>query len=124
MSHRGFKTTYKDRKGKTREAGKWYVEFRDHNEQVRRLPAFTSKAASEEMGRNLVKLVDYHKASGGQTDPALSRWLATLPAQTRAKLVSIGLLDAQRVSAGKPIAEHLQDWRQVLSHRNNSAKHV
>ncbi len=124
MGFRLFKTTYKDKKGKTCEASKWYVEFRDQNERVRRLPAFTSKAASEEIGRNLVKLADYHKGSGGQTDPALSKWLTTLPQQTRDKLVSIGLLDAQRVSAGKPLAEHLQDWRQALSHRNNSKKHV
>jgi site-specific recombinase XerD len=124
MGFRVFKTTYKDKKGKTCEAAKWYVEFRDQNERVRRLPAFTSKAASEEMGRNLIKLVDYHKGSGGQTDPALSRWLTTLPQQTRNKLVSIGLLDAQRVSAGKPLSGHLQDWRQALSHRNNSKKHV
>src|SRR5215475_3489516 len=109
MSHRGFKTTYKDRKGKTREAEKWHVEFRDHNETVRRLPAFTSKPASEEMGRNLVKLAEYHKGTGGQTDPALSRWLAGLPRQTRDKLVSIGLLEAQRVAAGKPLREHLDD---------------
>ena len=66
MGFRVFKTTYKDRKGKTREAAKWYVEFRDHLDYVRRLPAFVSKAASEEMGRNLVRLVDYHKATGGQ----------------------------------------------------------
>ncbi len=57
MSYRVFKTTYTDRKGKPREAAKWYVEFRDHLDTVSRLPAFASKAASEEMGRNLEKLV-------------------------------------------------------------------
>ena len=56
---RVFKTTYKDRDGRTKEAAKWYVEFKDHLETVRRLPAFVSKAASEEMGRNLEKLVAY-----------------------------------------------------------------
>ena len=44
---RVFKTTYKDRKGKTCEAAKWYVEFRDHLEHPRKIPAFVSKAASE-----------------------------------------------------------------------------
>ncbi len=65
MGYRLFKTTYKDGNGRTREAAKWYVEFRDHNRTVRRLPAFTSKAASEEMGRNVVKLVEYHSGTGG-----------------------------------------------------------
>src|SRR5262245_57340178 len=110
MGFRVFKATYKDRRGKSRQSAKWDVEFRDHNETVRRLPAFTSKAASEEMGRNLVKLVEYHKATGGQTDPSLSRWLATLPPQTREKLVAIGLLNRERVAAGKMLAEHLADF--------------
>ena len=68
---RVFKTACKDRKGRTKEAAAWYVEFRDHLDTPRQLPAFASKAASEEMGRNLEKLVAYHKASGGQTDPEL-----------------------------------------------------
>ena len=50
---RVFKTTYKDKKGRTCEAAKWYVEFRDHLETVRRVPGFESKAATQEMGRNL-----------------------------------------------------------------------
>jgi hypothetical protein len=50
---RVFKTTYKDRKGCTKETAAWYVEIRDQLDTVRRLPAFQSKAASEEMGRNL-----------------------------------------------------------------------
>jgi hypothetical protein len=73
---RVFKTSYTDRKGKARTVAKWYVEFKDHLDTVRRLPAFTSKAASEEMGRNLEKLVAYHKATGGQTD---LRWRAGWP---------------------------------------------
>ncbi len=36
---RVFKATYRDRKGKVCESAKWYVEFRDHLERVRRLPA-------------------------------------------------------------------------------------
>jgi hypothetical protein len=124
MGFRLFKTTYKDAKGRTREASKWYAEFKDHLGTVRRLPAFTSKAASEEMGRNLVELVEYHGATGGQIDPALSRWLAALPSRTRDKLVCIGLLTAQRVAAGKPLREHLDDWRQALADRNNGDKHV
>src|SRR5690242_13737684 len=104
-----FKTTYKDRKGKTRVAAKWYVEFKDQRDVVRRLPAFTSKPASEELGRNLVRLVEYHKATGGQTDPGLIPWLAGLPQPAREKLVSVGLLNSERAAAGKPLAEHLED---------------
>ena len=34
---RVFKTTYTDRDGQAKQASKWYVEFRDHNDVVRRL---------------------------------------------------------------------------------------
>jgi hypothetical protein len=33
------------------------------------------------MGRNLEKLVSYHKASEGQTDPGLTRFPTSLPAK-------------------------------------------
>jgi len=119
-----FKTTYKDRKGRTKESAKWYCEFRDHLDAVRRLPASASKAASEELGRNLVKLVAYHKASGGQTDPALTRWLTCLPRQTREKLVAIGLLAPERVGTHKTLTEHLDDFGKALTAKGSSSFHV
>src|SRR5262249_2372211 len=117
-------TTYKDRKGRTKEAAAWYVEFKDHLETVRRLPAFLSKAASEELGRNLEKLVAYHKASGGQTDPALTGFLAGLPVKTRGKLVPIGLLAAERVAVGKPLADHVNDFGKAVAAKGNTPFHV
>lgn len=58
-----FRAGYNNRNGKACEAAKWYVEFRDQLDTVPRLPAYTSKAASEELGRNVVKLVAYFKGS-------------------------------------------------------------
>src|SRR5262245_9064965 len=107
MGFRLFRATYKDRGGTKRQSGKGYVEFRDHSETGRRLPAFPNKAASDEMWRYLVQLVEYHKATGGQAVPSLSRWLAGLPLVIGDKLVSIGLLDRERVAVGKPLGEHL-----------------
>ncbi len=121
---RVFKTTYKDKKGRTREASKWYVEFRDHLDTVRRLPAFNSKAASEEIGRNLEKLVSYHRSSGGQVDPALTRWLSALPQAVTMKLADIGLLDRERVAASKTLADHMSDFAKDLAARGNSSFHV
>lgn len=114
---RVFRTSYKDSQGRTREAAKWYVEFRDHLETIRRLPAFTSKAAAEELGRNIDKLVSYHKSSGGQTDPALADWLTALPVRLQEKLVEIGLLAPERVSVSKALSDHLQDFAKELRSR-------
>ena len=89
---RVFRTSYRDSKGKTQQASKWYVELRDHNETIRRIPAFVSKAASAELGRNLERLVSFHKSSGGQFDPALAPWLTELPQRIRDRLGAVGPL--------------------------------
>src|SRR5262245_49349305 len=114
MGYRLFKTTYRDRRGTLREVPTWYIEFRAPLHTIRRLPALTSRSASEEVGRNLVKLVDYHKATGGQTEPALARWLSTQPAKLLAKLVSLGLLASDRFSACKSLSDHLDDFAASL----------
>lgn len=54
-----FKATYRDRGGVLRRTAKWYVEFRDQREQYQRVPAFSNRAASEELGRRLEALVAY-----------------------------------------------------------------
>ena len=71
---RVFKATYRDRRGRTRESSKWYVEFKDHLEAVRRLPVFCDKGQSEQFGGNLVKLVA-HRMNREPADVDLRRWL-------------------------------------------------
>ena len=121
---RVFKTTYRDRKGKTREASKWYCEWTDHLNTVRRLPGFTSKAATEELGRNLERLTGYAKATGGQTDPKLADWLRGLSAGHKTSLVRIGLLAPERAALAKPLSGHVDDFEAMLKSRASSAVHV
>jgi len=122
--YRTFKSTYKNREGQTRQTAKWYIEFRDHNETIRRLPAFTSKAASEEMARNIVKLVGYYKASGGQVDFGLTTWLETLPTKVKLKLCKIGLLQPQRLINSKTLREHIADFESSMQARGRNRKHI
>ena len=119
-----FRTTYKDKRGQTKKAAKWYIEFRDHLDTVRRLPGFESKAATEELGRNLDKLVAFYKSSGGQTDPTLTRFLTGLPDRKIAKLVAIGLLAPSRVATSKTLADHLEDFAAALTAKGNTVRHV
>ncbi len=123
MKYRLFRATYTQH-GKTKTSAKWYVEFRDQLQTVRRLAGFTSKSATDELGRNLVKLVEYHGATGGQVDPALSRWLAGLASGIRERLVAIGLLDGVRFAAAKPLKEHVTDWANALTAKANTPDHV
>jgi len=121
---RVFKTTYRDRQGVTQESSKWYVEFRDHAETIRRLPAFTSKQASEAFGQNLEKLISYHRATGGLTDPSLQQWLSQIPQSARERLVEIGLLDGERAAVTKPLSKHLDDFAESLKAKGSTARHV
>ncbi len=119
-----YKPNYKARDGSSRPTTKWYVEFRDHNDVLRRLSAFTSRPATDELARNLTKLISYHSASGGQSDPSLTRWLSELPHRTLAKLVEIGLVDRERVAVSKPLHDHLEDFKKSLEAKGCTGRHV
>jgi integrase len=121
---RVFKSTFRDRKGKTTKTANWYIEFQDHRGTTRRLAAFTSKSASEELGRNIDKLSSYARATGGQVDPALQQWVSTLPKSILSKLVTIGLVKTDRVAVSKPLTEHLNDYIAALAAKGNTEKHV
>ena len=112
---RVFKQKYKARDGKTKESAKWYVELRDHQETTRRIPAFTDKGLSAELGRKLEKLVSL-RVLNDTPGPELARWLETIPSELRGRLSKIGLLDARTVAGGKPLKEHLEDFKANLIH--------
>lgn len=40
------------------------------------------------------------------------------------RLAKIGLLDARRVAAAKPLSEHLEDWKAGLGAKGNTAAHA
>ena len=107
---RVFKTTYKARDGRTRQARKWYVEVRDHLSTVRRFSAFTDKAQSEALGRQIERLVAF-RIAGEQLDPLAYRWLEQVPESLRDKFVSIGLLESTRAAAGKPLPNRVDPNR-------------
>ncbi len=76
------------------------------------------------MGRNLVRLVEHYRATGGQTDPGLSRWVAELPRRLQEKLVGIGLLSADRTLTVQSLSVHLQAWATALHAKGNSPYQV
>lgn len=118
---RVFKTSYKARDGKTKKARKWYIELRDHLLIVRRVPAFTDKGQSEALGRQIERLVNY-KVAGERPDVQLSRWLEGISKKLRDRIVKISLLDRTRASAGKPLLEHLEDFRESLLAKGDTLK--
>jgi len=118
------KVSYRDRHGKQQHSSKWYVEFVDQRDTTRRIPGFTSKSATEELGRGIDKLVGYFSASGGQTDPALQGWVSDLPAFIRRRLLKFGLLASHRVASSRPLSEHLAEFSTALAAKGNTRRHV
>jgi integrase len=120
---RVFKKPYRKLNGDVEALKRWYVEIRDHNGTPQRIAAFTDKAASEEIGRKLERLVAT-KIAGGVLDQSMSRWLEALPQSLKERLNDIGLLDRSAVAGTKPLLDHLAEFRASLSDKGNTQAHV
>ena len=120
---RAYRVYYKDRNGKKKQIKKWWIELRDHLHIIRRFPSFTNKSQSELLGRQIERLVNY-KVAGEQPDPQLSRWLEQIPARLQDKFLKIGLLDSNRVAAGKSLTEHLKAFEQTLIAKERTPKYI
>ncbi|GMV82510.1 MAG: hypothetical protein AMXMBFR7_36940 [Planctomycetota bacterium] len=118
-----FKATYKDRNDQRRTSAKWYGEFKDHNQRVRRAPLVTDKAASLELGHKIERLVAL-KVSGESPDLDLAKWMVAAPRHVMRKLVEWGVVESSRLGAMKSFKEHLEDYLDDLSAAGNSAKHA
>ena len=118
-----FKATYKDRNGKTRQTGKWYIDFTDHAQIRRRMPAFTDKKACEALGRHIEQLVCC-KAAKEPLDRELTETIAQLPQSMKDFLLKIGLMDAQKNQAGRPLLQHLSDFKASLKAKGNTEQHI
>ena len=111
----------KNKKPKNKQTRNWYIEFRDHRQILRRIPAFVDKAASEAFGRKIERLVCF-KVAGEQPDPQLSRWLDQIPDVLCQRLIRIGLLDRTRSAAAKPLNRHIDDFKKSLGGSATHAK--
>ncbi len=102
---------------------KWYVDFRDHNGIERRLAAYTEKQASNELAKQVERLLRCCEHND-RPDKALMLWIKTLPPRIRANLLAWRMLDAQRDAEAKPLAEHVTDYRAALDAKGCTAKHA
>lgn len=116
---RVFRQQYKDRSGQTKESAKWYVELKDHNDAFKRIPGFTDKSATTELGRKLAKLASARVANDSPS-AELIRWIEGLPVSLRNKLVDLGMVDGQSSVSGKRLADHCADFIQNLKDRGRT----
>lgn len=118
---RAFRTSYKDKNGKTKQVKKWYVELRDHLNTIRRFPAFTDKEQSEALGRQIEKLIRYKQARQ-LPDPETLRWIEDMPRKLKARLIDIGVLE--RKKSGELLSVYLSEWQRVLSPDDKPSEHA
>lgn len=118
-----FRPTYRGREGEIKTVKKFWIETRDHLGTIRRFAGHTDRGAAESLGRQIGRLVGY-KTAGEQPDAKLSAWLENVPARMRRRFAEIGLLDPERASGGKPLAEHLDDFGEFLKAKSDSPAYV
>jgi len=109
--------------GERRLSEKWYAVFVDHSEILRRLPLFDDRRASE----SLAKVIDRLNSIRGGSDvitAELARSVEAMPQTIRAKLAKWEILSAAKVAAGKPLAEHLNDWKGSLLSKGGTERHA
>ena len=93
------KRTVKLATGKTvpRRSAKWHMKYTDADGIERRVPGFKDKTATQQLAATLEK---------------------------EAELAKAGIVDRYREHSRKPLAEHLEDFRQSLLAKGNIAKHA
>ena len=109
--------------GTKRLTRKLYGVFADHNGVIRKLPLFEDRKNSAEAARYVERLVSI-RASGDAMPMEVSRFIENTLPTIRRKLTEWGIIDATRVAAGKPLADHLEDWSAFLTAKGNTAAYV
>jgi integrase len=118
-----YKEKYKDRDGNECQKKRWYIDFSDHLNRRHKLAGFVQKKPTEELSRQIETLISCRVS--GQTLPVeLQRWIEGLPDTMIKNLVKWGLLEGQRANAGKPLSEHVQDWKQDLIAKGKTSNYA
>ena len=120
---RVFRSTYRDRNGKTRATRRWYLELRDHTGVRRRFSGFTDKEQTAALGRQIERLVNC-RGAGETPDVQLSRWLESASDNLRGRLLELDLISGRRVAAATPLSEHMADFIGTLKARGRSNKYI
>jgi len=120
---RVFRTHYRGRDGKRKEAKKFYIDFSDHRGIRHRWPALESEPQSKEFARNLKRLIRY-RAADELPDMQLQRWIENLPGRFQKLLVKADLLSPAKAAAGKLLKEHIQDFHESLLGKGDTKKHA
>ena len=82
---------------RTKTLRKWYVEYRDADGRVRRVPGYADRKATDQLAADL---------------------------ERRAARQQVGMIDPSVEHSRRPLAEHLADYRRALQSRGNDARYI
>ncbi len=94
------------------DSAKWCADIKDQHGLRWRVPLFADRSASEQVARQLERLVALWSSSGGQTDPSMREWLRKLPPTLYKCVQERGLVDTEADGVRVMVAEHLDAWAQ------------
>ena len=84
------------------------------NDLIRRLPGYTDKGATEELGRRIERL-SAAAAARQEPDADLRQWIEGLPATMRERLLAFHLIDGKRAAAAQPLTVHVTEYEADLA---------
>jgi len=119
---RVYREKYIDRNGQGKTANRWYIDFTDHLNRRHKLSAFTDKRQSEALAQQILGLVAA-KAGTGLTIEQ-QKWINTVPTVLLKKITQWGLVDNCRIEGGKPLKDHIEDWKISLQNSGVSERFV
>ena len=105
-----YRPKYKDKSGKTKQAAKWWIEFRDPKGIVQRWGLATTDQDVAEITKSQINsLNEWAKKELNPTDD-LVKWVRQQVPKLRNKIYEAGLLKAEQANCTKPLSEHLRDY--------------
>ena len=119
---RTYKPKYTTKEGTKIESPTWWIDFKWKRRRCR-LPGFTSLKQTEAFGRRMEELMS-SLASGQTPDASLVKWMQSQGSDIQKKLADLGLLEGRFAVGGRPLADHLTEWKQVLLAKGNTPYHA
>ncbi len=116
-----YKPKYKDKKGKTKQVEKWWLEFRDPNGIVQRWGLGTTDQDVAEITKSQISSLNEWAKKRLDPPEDLVKWVRRQDDKLRNKIYSAGLLKAEQANATRPLSEHLADYIRYLQRKNNGS---
>ena len=94
----------------------WQISFEDRFDIKRQLKAYINQRATQDLADKIQDLLD------GRTPNA--EWIEKLSPTIRNELIKFGLIDSQKAAIGKPLSEHIEEFKDHLTKKERNPKHI